>query len=164
MSDYGSGQRAGMLRAVIMASGVLVLAGCGSQSHGTGEETFGVRGKLAGNTYFGVTNAGECTFVDGVYGPATPVVLRGADNQILASTTLSVGDDQFPNEGLALCSLKFNFDNVKKGETAYQITVGSVGPIVVTEHQLRDKDFNLQPRNEMTRSQGEPIITVYPPA
>lgn len=96
----------------------------------------------------------KCAFPDATYHVGDQVVLRGADSTILSTDQLRLGDTSAGTE--LMCDLDFTLDNVPAGEAAYQITVGSVGPIVVTEEQLRDeKTFSLAPRTSLDMLRGE---------
>lgn len=83
------------------------------------------------------------------------VVLRGADESIMAIDRLGAAKDTAPDGS---CDFPFHFDKVKPDEAAYQLTVGSSRRVVVTEDQLRVKDFVVVQRGT-TRS-GDPVLKV----
>jgi hypothetical protein len=89
--------------------------------------------------------SGSCEFADTTYHHGDDVVLWGQDNTVLATDHLVVGPDTRPGRP-GVCDLTFHFDNVRPGDIAYQLTVGSSRRIIVTEDQLRANGFELIPR------------------
>jgi hypothetical protein len=146
-----------LMGAAMVAVECTLLTACGSDNT---TNTFSVDGAVA-NTMVQVFENGKCKFPDASYEPGQSIVLRGADNTILATDRLKVGPDQKVG-GMGVCELTFHFDKVKAGQAGYQVTVGSGGPIVVTEHQLRDKVFAIRPRNTLGLMSDDPTITVHP--
>jgi hypothetical protein len=148
-----------LLIGAALAGAAPVLAACGSDKFGAAANTFSVKGNVSGNANV-VNENGTCEFTGFTFEPGQSAVLRGADNTILATDSLKVDPAQGVGN-LQVCFLTFHFDKVKAGEAGYQLTVGSADPIVVTEHQLRDKDFHLTPPSPFALA-GGPSIEVYP--
>lgn len=101
---------------------------------------------------------GTCDFTDAAYHVGDEVVLRGADNTILAIDHLHLPDVKPPPGGA--CDLAFHFDKVRPDDAAYQLKVGSSRRIAVTEDQLGSKDFEVIPRGPS--GNGDPDFKVIP--
>ena len=106
--------------------------------------TFDVDGKLASNADE-VRDTGTCVFGDVRYHDGDEVVLRGADDILLAVDHLHKGNNFHPGQH-GTCDMTFRFHDVRPGDVGYQLTVGSSRRIVLSEDQLRAPDFQVVPR------------------
>jgi hypothetical protein len=130
-------------RRLLAGSCVVVVCLWSAACHTVG--TFSVDGKIGANANM-VYDNGNCDFVRPVTVHADDdVVLRGADNTIVGFDHLKMGSNTRRGPG-GVCDLTFHFDNVRPGDAAYQLILGSNEPIIVTEEQLRDKGFEVIPR------------------
>lgn len=124
--------RARRLVALSAAAVFLTVAACGTHT------TMAVDGQVRAAK----KADGTCDFTT-PYHVGDEVVLRGADNSILAIDHLRVAEH---TSAEASCDLAFHFDKVRPDDVAYQLAVGTSRPIVVTEDELRTKDFMVVPR------------------
>jgi hypothetical protein len=139
----------------IAATAFAVCVGCGG---GGGTQTFDVQGSLGGNAQK-VRPNGDCVFPDGTYAAGEQLVLRGASNQILATSSLEGPQSEYAASGI--CEMPFSFKDVPAGEAAYQITIGSsAAPLVVPENTLRCSggEFRLFARSAFDVLTGDPVI------
>ncbi|MDT5366835.1 MAG: hypothetical protein QOC62_1266 [Mycobacterium sp.] len=87
---------------------------------------------------------GNCLFNKTTYEVGDDVVLRGADNVIVATDHPRKGPDS--HSGPAnVCDLTFQFDDVRPDDIAYQLTVDASRPIILSEQQLRDNGLEVIP-------------------
>jgi hypothetical protein len=110
--------------------------------------TFDVNGRLSPGADE-VSDKHTCLYGDTRYHVDDEVVLRGADNNLLAVDRLhSAGRGFRPTRpGQAgECDLAFTFHDVRPGDVGYQLTVGGSRRIVVSEAELRVADFQVIPR------------------
>lgn len=132
----------------------MAISACGGDDTEAG--TFIVKGYLIGTTddRSGFERGVSCEFYDGIVTVGDPVIVRGADDTILGKTALvDIGGlDVGP-----ACSFGFTVAGIKAGEAAYTIAAGPYDPIVVTEEELRDKDFGLGARRSRDAANGERI-------
>ncbi|QYB02730.1 hypothetical protein I1A62_36970 [Rhodococcus sp. USK10] len=115
----------------------LVLAGCGSDAE-TGEDTFAINGTFSANAQAVNQSAGTCKFYDGWFRAGLPVLLKGADNSILGKTELTLDHISANSNGSGVCTFNFAFEDVKAGETAYQLFFSNLAPVIQSEDDLRE--------------------------
>jgi hypothetical protein len=130
---------------VLIGSGIvavcLPLASCSEPP-----TTFDVDGKLS-PTADEVHDNGNCVFAGTTYHNDDEVVLRGADNILLAFSHLKLGTGYRPSSaGQPRCDMTFQLRDIRPGDVGYQLTVGSSRRIVMSEDQLRATDFQVTPR------------------
>ncbi|MDT7764678.1 MAG: hypothetical protein QOC63_4098 [Mycobacterium sp.] len=144
-------------RWLLVGSGI-VAVGLSSLACSAPPTTFSVHGKL-GAAADSVHKNGSCDFNGTVYHNGDDVVLWGADNTLLAFSHLSVGKPIRPSGPgqPGVCDLTFQFDDVRPGDAAYQLTVGSSRKMIVTEDQLRATDLQVIPGRA---NKDEPDFTV----
>lgn len=134
------------------------VAGCGTSKSDADANTFSVDGMVIGNANESLAD-GKCVFPDASFEPGESIVLRGADNTIMATDQLKPESDHYVGK-MASCGLNFHFDKVKAGEAGYQLMIGSSGPIIATETQLRQKHFEIIPRSALDVMAGHPAFKV----
>jgi hypothetical protein len=129
---------------VVLGAGILLLAFLPS---GCSCKPFDVNGRLGGNA-IKVSPDGSCEFPDATYFPGEQVILLGRDEQYLAKPAqLTVDPMQSPDH--ELCALDFKFDKIAQGVGTYTLMVGTVGPVAVTESQLREEVFSVTARGQV---------------
>jgi hypothetical protein len=139
-----------MILRLVLAAGILLLALLPS---GCSWKPFDVNGRLVGNA-IKVSADGSCEFPDATYFPGEQVVLLGLDEGWVApAAVLTVDPMQSPDN--SLCALKFEFHKVARGVSSYTLMVGTVGPVAVTESQLRDKVFSVTARGPADIEMGK---------
>jgi hypothetical protein len=115
-----------------------LLTACGQEHSQKKVDTFDVYGQLTGNTTQVYENR-DCVFPRATFRVGDQVVVRGAANQILATGTLRATGNVHMVGTPGFCDMRFDVKNIPTGEAAYQVSVGSSGPVVVTEDKLRCK-------------------------
>ena len=137
-----------ILTGATVAATMLLPSGCGTTSEKQ-TETFTVQSALVTGSADDIyDDANRCAFYDGTLQTGDTVVLRGADNSILATSNLT--PRRFTNQGTSgACAFDFQLQDIKAGEAGYQLTVGDLGPVIVTEDQLRRKSFRVVPRGSL---------------
>lgn len=130
----------------LTAVGALAVAGCGGDSTddgsadtatATAQATFDIDNGVSGTAEQAYEN-GLCEFYDASLQPGDPVVVSGADGTLLGKTQLTLNDVE-PLTGF--CALDFAIQGVRAGDAAYQLTVGSYPPLVLTQAELESKYY-----------------------
>lgn len=133
-------------------AGILALCACGQSQ----PESFSVKGTIGGNSDR-FTPHTSCTFADATIAVGDPLILKGANGNILGKANLEESYIESPGPA---CQLKFTFPKVKSGETAYTLTVDGYDPAVVTEDELRSDELTISARSSFERLTGDQPLTV----
>ncbi len=131
---------------------VMVTAGCGSDGDSSNTKTVTVAATAGGTATFDISSgvagsrdqpytSGSCKFYDETLSDADAVVVKGADGSILGKSELVASPDNSGEAAGPYCGFSFAISGVKAGEAAYELTVGSYAPIVVTQTQLESKSY-----------------------
>ncbi|MBF6161360.1 hypothetical protein IU438_04790 [Nocardia cyriacigeorgica] len=121
---------------IALGAAALMLSGCGGTD--ASAEGFSIDGTFTG-TAQSVNESGQsCQFYDGWFRAGLPVVLKGADGTILGKSELTVRDIAANPGGGGICSFNFSFKDVKAGESAYELQIADLAPIVQSESDLRE--------------------------
>lgn len=116
----------------VLAVSALLLAGCGSNEPETITATVNVSG-LANK----ITEGGKaCKFHEGTVREGAEIIMRGADNQILGKSSLTLNDAR--REDSKLCVFEAKFDDIPPGEAAYQVQVSGFDQVIFTEDEIRN--------------------------
>ena len=134
-------------RWLVGVSGIVVVC-LSSAACGEPAASFDVSGRLS-PLADEVLGSGTCVYGDTRYHVDDEVVLRGADDVLLAVDRLhSRGHGFRPSSPgqRGVCDLAFDFHDIRPGDVGYQLTVGGSRRIVVSEGELRATDFQVIPR------------------
>ncbi|MCZ4550087.1 hypothetical protein [Gordonia rubripertincta] len=144
------------MKRLSIVAGALALAslgaGCGSDGGSTKTETVTVAASAAPAATFdissGVSGSRDqpytprlCNYYDETLRDGDPVVVQGADGTILGKSELVSLAENSGDAAGPFCGMSFAISGVKAGESAYQLTVGSYAPIVVSQTQLESESY-----------------------
>lgn len=127
--------------------------------------TFDVRSPVVtGNAKMVYSDGSECIFAEDVTcRTGDPVVLRDANYKIITTSILrpyGQPDGPTTHDGEpGACAFSFDLKGIPADQPLYQLAVGTLGPVNVSEYQLRRKYFRVRPRNWLDGS-NFPSLTI----
>lgn len=146
------------MRKVVLAS-LLILSTVAVAACDESKPTFDVYGQLTG-TREPTSVESRCVFPDETVTEGDMVTVRGAANQILATSALKVAQRQYKQANL--CDMRFDLRGIPTGEAAYQLTVGTTDPVVTVSQetlQCSDGTFGLAFRGDLQKVWGRDVLS-----